>query len=140
MAELVTYLHLKPDESPPNIFEQIPRRIVVMIETAVSPEWQSLISNWIVRSGCLYMMAWGIDCSSWDDSVEMASLEEFDFGNIPKKKFVMTTWRANDSLSEVFWYAKNCAAHPTVELECTVLLHITEAERESEILRSYADA
>ncbi len=84
------------------------------------------------------MMAWGAKCSSWDDSVDMANIEQFDFDNIPEDRFVMTTWHANEHLDEVFWFSKNNAFHPTVKLERTVLLHISENNKESEFLKAYA--
>lgn len=86
------------------------------------------------------MMAWGSNCSSWDDSVDIANIEQFEFGEIPGDKFVMTTWHADEALSQVFWFSKNCAFHPAVELERTVILHISDRERESEFVASYRDA
>ena len=114
--------------------------MVVVVEAEVSPEWQAIVSDWIVRSGCLYMMAWGVGCSSWDDSVDFANLEEFKFGEIPENRFIMTTWHSDEPLADVFWFSKNCASHPTVELERTVLLHISAQNREQELLAAYAEA
>ncbi len=112
----------------------------MVIEEEVSPEWQAMVSTWLVASGCLYMMAWGIGCSSWDDSVDMANLEAFNFGEIPESRFVMTTWHDDEPLSEVFWFAKENANHPAEELQATVLLHISAVPREAELLASYAAA
>jgi hypothetical protein len=69
MSEAVTYIHLLPNSEPPEI-ASAPTRMVVVIATDVSQAWQAEISKWIVRSGVLYMMAWGHNCSSWDDSVD----------------------------------------------------------------------
>lgn len=85
-------------------------------------------------------MARGLACSTWDDSVDMANIAAFDFGDIPEDKFIMTTWHSNDSLADMFWYAKNLAEHPTVALEQTVLLHIAEVSQERELLDAYAAA
>lgn len=85
-------------------------------------------------------MAWGVDGSSWDDCVDMANIEQFDFKDIPSESFVMTTWHENETLSEVFWFAKQCAFHPAVDLQHTLLLHIATDSRETEILREYSDA
>ena len=114
--------------------------MIVVVEAEVSPEWRSLVSCWIVRSGCLYMMAWGVECSSWDDSVDRANLEEFRFGDIPEDRFVVTTWHADESLAEVFRFSKNNAFHPTVELQQTVLLHTAAESKEHELLAAYAQA
>ena len=140
MSESVAYLHLKPGAELPELSPSKPVRMVVVVEAEVSPDWQSIVSNWIVGSGCLYMMAWGVECSSWDDSVDIANLEEFKFGEIPEDRFVMTTWHADEPLAEVFWFSKNNAFHPTVELQRTVLLHISAENREHELLAAYAEA
>lgn len=98
----INYLQLQPGAEPPDISALKPFRTVVVIEES-SSEWQSLVSAWLVKSGCLYMMAWGKDCSGWDDSDDFANLEEFDSGDGPEDKFVMTTWHENEPLKEVFW-------------------------------------
>ena len=111
-----------------------------MVEAEVSSQWQMVVSKWLVQSGCLYSMAWGMRCSSWDDSVDMANIEHFNFEAIPEDKFVMTTWHEDQSLADVFGFCKNHAIHHTVDLRATVLLHISIQERESELMAAYADA
>ena len=135
-----SYIHLPPGASLPEAMPPTPTRVVVVIEEEVSPEWQAMVSTWLVASGCLYMMAWGIGCSSWDDSVDTANLEAFNFGEIPESRFVMPTWHADEPLSEVFWYAKHNASHPTVELRKTTLLHISTQSKEQEVLTAYTEA
>lgn len=140
MSPSVAYLHLKPEAALPEISRAVPARMVVIAEAEVSAKWQSIVSDWIVASGCLYMMAWGVNCSSWDDSVDIANLENFKFGEIPENHFVMTTWHTAEPLPEVFWFSKNNAFHPTVELQRTVLLHISAEGNERELLAAYAEA
>lgn len=140
MTEAVEYVRVLPGVPPPANSNSQPFRAVVIVEAAVSSEWQALVSDWLVKTGCLYMMAWGTKCSTWDDSVDIANLEQFDFGEIPDDSFVMTTWHADEPLNEVFWFSKNNAFHPTVDLKRTVLLHIAEVDREAELIKSYADA
>lgn len=136
----VKYFQIRAGSKPPEISDFSPFRAIVIIEEAVIPEWQTAISTWLVESGCLYMMAWGMNCSSWDDSVDFANLEQFDFGEIPEDKSIMTTWHENDPLDEVFLFAKGSARHPSINLHNTVLLHISENNREAELLNSYANA
>jgi len=140
MLPLATYLRLNPEAMPPEIGIPIPCRVVVIIEAEVSPEWQSLVSDWIVRSGCLYMIAWGPNCSSWDDSVDWANIDAFKYGGIPEDSAIMTTWHADEPLAEVLWYSKNLAFHPAVTLEHTILLHISAQDRAQELLEAYANA
>lgn len=130
------YIHLAPGSELPALGIH-PFRAIVVIEQSVARAWQSLVSAWLVRSGCLYMMAWGTDCSSWDDSVDFANLERFGSAVIPDDHLVMTTWHESESLAEVFRFEKCAAHHPTVRLEQVLILHIaSEAARDS-LLRTY---
>src|SRR5262245_34396577 len=89
------YLHLEPGAAPPRLDGRAPFKAVVVIDSDVTPAWQTQVSEWLVRSGCRYMMAWGRKCSDWDTSVDQASLAIFGYGKIPESEFVMTTWHAN---------------------------------------------
>jgi hypothetical protein len=113
---------------------------VVVIDEVVTPGWQSLVSAWLVKSGCLYMMAWGKASSTWDDSIDFVNLEEFNYADIPEEKFVITTWHEDKPLRDVFWFSKNVAFHPTVVLINTLILHISSQNREIELLSEYASA
>jgi hypothetical protein len=125
------YIHLKPNSELPNIAHLYPFKAVVLIDDAVLPEWQAKVSSWLVLSGCRYMMAWGRECSSWDDSVDEASIAEFEFREKPDCNFVLTTWHENEPMNEVFWYAKNTAFHPVLDLKNAVVVHIANMPRKS---------
>jgi len=86
------YFRITEGEPLPELRTHAPFRAVVILETQPSQEWETEATKWLVAEGCLYMMAWGDGCSRWHDSVDWASLEEFDFGEIPDDRFVMTTW------------------------------------------------
>ena len=66
------YIHLLPDGPLPDL-KGSAFRTVVVVEAEVTSEWREKVSAWLVESGCLYMMAWGRDCSLWDDSVDYAN-------------------------------------------------------------------
>ena len=136
---MIQYLQLQPESTLSDISALSPFRAIVIIEETVTSEWQEQVSDWLVRSGCLFMMAWGEDCSSWDTSVDLANCEEFEYGDIPEEKFVMTTWHENEPLKEVFWFSKNNAFHPTVEINDTLLLHISQENKEKEFLEEWLD-
>jgi len=134
MSDSITYIHLRPGTDPCDI-EKKPSKFVVAVEAEVTYEWQKLVSEWMVESGCLYMMAWGRECSSWDDSVDWANIEKFGDGPIPDDQFVLTTWHDHEPLTEVFWYAKSVAKHQNAALLRTVILHISSAARQSDLIR-----
>lgn len=136
--EEAIYLHLKPGHIPPKLEGVAPFKAVVVVDSAdVTSEWRAQVSDWLVQSGCLYMMAWGHNCSAWDDSVDWASLEMSGFGEVPETQFVMTTWHEKASLQETFWFSENSAFHPTVDLKTTYIIHIAPADRAADILGAF---
>lgn len=134
------YLHLRPGDNPPSIGGFGAFKAVVVSEAETSPEWQSLLSDWLVRSGCRYMMAWGLKCRDWHDSVDEANLTRFADAEISDDDLVMTTWHEAESLQETFWFSVRSAMHPSVELERTYVVHIAPVERSAEILKTFQDA
>lgn len=135
-----TYLHLKPGDVPPRLVGVSPFRAVIVVESEVAPEWQAQVSDWLVRSGCRYMMAWGIKCSDWDDSVDDANLAMFNYGEVPDEEFVMTTWHENNSLQETFWFSERCATHEPFEFQTTYIVHIAPEGRATELLKTFRAA
>jgi len=57
--ETVSYLHLASGQEPPSLGGPSPFKAVLVIEQPFTAEWQSMVSEWLVQAGCLYMMAWG---------------------------------------------------------------------------------
>jgi hypothetical protein len=137
---IVEYVRIAGDEPLPKIGHLKPYKAVVVIEEAVSPERQKEISKWLVDTGCLYMMAWGLECSNWDDSVDVANLENFNYQEVPENDLVMTTWHENEVLEEVFWFSKNNANHPTKTLRNTVIIHLGCTDRSTELKHAYGTA
>lgn len=140
MTESIHYLHLPPSSALPDIAHLSPYRAVVIIDAQVRADWQWKVSDWLIASGCLYMMAWGPDCTTWDDSVDIANLEAFDFEDVPDDRFVYTSWHNDQTLGEVFYFCKRHARHPAVALPHVVLLHVAEQGDEARMLGAYAEA
>jgi hypothetical protein len=116
----------------PDVKAHAPFKAVVVIEGAYSPEWQDQVSRWLVDSGCRYMLAWGPDCSSWDDSVDYANILKFFPEEIPDDEYVMTTWHENQTLEDVFWQAQFNAqfSYNDVELTNALIVHVSNIDRE----------
>lgn len=140
MPAQTEYLHIGPEATLPTIALAAPFRAIVIADTAVSPQWQNLVSDWLVESGCLYMMAWGVNCSSWDDALDWANIAQFTPDDIPEEQFVVTTWHDDEPLEEVFWFAKHCATHHAAELESTLLLQIGPTNQARTIFQDFHDA
>lgn len=134
-----TYLHLKPGAAPPCL-EGAAFKAVLISEVEASSEWMGQISDWLVRSGCRYLMAWGVQCGDWHDDVDVTNLMRFDFGDVPDDDHIMTTWHEDEPLKEVFWFCEHVAAHMTVELSRTYLMHVSETERSADVLRAFVEA
>ena len=141
MNDAVRYLQVVPEDAAlPNLEGLPPFRAIVLVREAVSNDWRNRVSDWLVSSGCLYMLAWGIDCSVWDDAVDWSNIAAFDFKPIPLDRFVMTTWHEAEPAEEVFWFAKNCAEHPTVSLNFNLILDIASAGQETDTVTTWTNA
>jgi len=123
------YKQIKFHATLPHIENLPPFKAVVLIEREIPDEERRKISAWLVRSGCLYMMAWGEDAATFHDAVDDANLEMFDFGDIPEDQYVMTTWHDDEPVEEVFWFSANAAHHPIAEIKNMLVLHIGEADQ-----------
>lgn len=133
------YLHLQPGQALPAVPRHRPCRVVVVIEADVSADWRSAVSDWIVASGCLYMMAWGIECGAWDDSVDWSTIpaSKLQTGDHP---LVMTTWHEDESLQEAFFYCEFNAGLSSdgVALDHKLILHVADTADESRMRSEYA--
>jgi hypothetical protein len=73
----------------------------------ISNEDQNRISDQLVRSGCKYAVCAGFNCSSWDDSVDLAYLATDENYDPPDETFVMTSWHENESAEEIIFFGLN---------------------------------
>ncbi|WP_165390264.1 hypothetical protein [Thalassococcus sp. S3] len=104
-------------------------KCLVLIEREISNDYRNEVSAALVAAGCLYAVAWGLDCSMWDDAVDWAFLEHYNYGEQPEDRFVMTTWHDNETLEETVVFAKNCTKYSDVKLENILILDFTQQER-----------
>jgi hypothetical protein len=140
VSDPVAYVRIAEGTKLPDITGYAPFRAIVVLDAAYSKEWQTLVSEWLVASGCLYMMAWGENCSSWDDSVDWANIEAFNYEDIPEESFVMTTWHEKEPLIGAFWFARFCAHDPYDLIEHSLIVHVGTSNREAEFLSLYEQA
>ena len=130
----MNYFQVTSEASLPNIEQFRPLKACVIVEAIIEPKMQSTVSKWLVDSGCLYMMAWGKECSSWDDSVDHANLENFDYGEMPDDQAVMTTWHEKESLEDFFFFAKRTANHSDVQVDNLLIIHISDESKQEEFV------
>jgi hypothetical protein len=134
------YLRLEPEAVLPALDPHRAFLALVIIRDEVTPDWQWAVSKWLVESGCLNMAAWGIECSSWDDSVDFANLEEFSYGDIPEDRFVMTSWHEHDTLDEVIEFVKHSPVHPMIVLTEALIIDISREDHEAEVIAAWGRA
>ena len=85
-------------------------KCLLLTERHVGETLRNEVSRKLVNTGCAFAMAWGPDCSLWDDSIDLANIEKFKDRAIPDEQFVMTTWHEKETLQEVLRFAKIDAA------------------------------
>jgi hypothetical protein len=136
----IRYLHLSPEDEAPALEGLHSFKAVVMVEAEVPEMTQWDLSRWLVSSGCKYALVWGGRCEAWRESIDDASLEANDYEDVPDAQQVLATAHEDEDLSEVFWFAKHRAAHPALDLNETLILHIAEAPRREEIEAEFRDA
>jgi hypothetical protein len=134
------YLRLQSGNDLPVITDLRPFKTILVIEDEVEQMWQWDASRWLVNSGCRFMMAWGSECGSWEESVEEAHLEAFNYEDIPQDQSIITTSHEEEELTEVFWFAKHRARHPVHELNTTVILHISKEDKRIDLESAYEEA
>ena len=88
----------------------------------------------------MWMCAWGLECSAWDDAVDWANLSKFDY-SVPDAAHVMTTWHGKDALDDFLEFVKlNTLTDVTdQEIPQCLLIHISNEAREAEIVRIYTE-
>jgi hypothetical protein len=136
----VHYVQVNPSGALPIISQWAPFKAVVAIDADYDVEWQARASKWLVESGCVYMMAWGPNCESWDESVDLANLEQFDFGDIPDEQYVLTSWHDDEPLKELLWSVQISNQYLDVHLAHTLIVHICREDKGDELLKLYAAA
>ena len=96
---LLRFLHL---QRPYRFESPIEGEFVLLLQitdAAVTAEEQRHLSEAIAASGCRYVLCRGVECSSWDDSIDEASVMAEINGEV--RPFLMTTWHEDEPLEDV---------------------------------------
>jgi hypothetical protein len=132
------YLRLTESSRLPNLGKLRPFKAIVIAEERLSSARLSQVSDWLAQSGCLYAMACGDDCGAWYEAIQLANRKAHSTELIPDASLIITTAHADESLQDVFWFAKHTAMHPCHELQHTVLIDVAAKPRKAELLAAYA--
>jgi len=82
--------------------------LIVNNDLQISTTAQNAISRALVTFGCRYAVCMGHNCSSWDDSVDYANIENDP--ELTPEKFVMTTWHSDESVELIAHFFLNCTS------------------------------
>ena len=87
--------------------EFIQYKCLILNEYKIDEEYHWTVCEHLVETGCRWMLAWGIDGTLWDDSVDLVEINKF-LPEIegPDDEFVLITWHDNDTLEEVIHFTK----------------------------------
>jgi hypothetical protein len=115
----------------------IPYYTLLVAHTAVAPPWQYEVSQSLVASGCALVSAWGVDCSSWDDSVDWAYLVSVNY-DVPDtdRPEIMTTWHNDQTLKETVRFVLDHGNCDDVKPRSLLVLEIGGKLRPRRISRS----
>ena len=136
----VGYVQLANGTPLPEDHPEQPFKVILVADRLVGLDRRTEIAAWLADSNCLYLMAWGQDCHGWQDSVNLANLQKYEFGKIPDNALIITTSHEHETLDEVFWYARNTAIHPCATLEQTLILHLSDVSNEEALRKLYSEA
>jgi hypothetical protein len=101
--------------------------LVVNNDANISSDDQHAISLALVQSGCQYAVCAGHNCSSWDDSVDLANLEVDP--ELTDDKFVMTTWHSGDTVTDIVFFFLNSTNFNQHKFTDFLILFIGENEQ-----------
>ncbi len=109
----IAYLELAANQ---DILYDLPKHpyiaILAIYNNSITPDWQNQCADWIVNSKyCYQAMAWGYECSSWDDALDFSYLESCNYFVNDDYDF-MTTWHQNQKLEDVIEFAEFCVRFP----------------------------
>ena len=80
--------------------------LLVVNDTTITPNEQAHTSDQLVGSSCRYAVCTGHQCSSWDDSIDMAFIESDPNFDPPDERFVMTTWHEDEPIEDLVEYLR----------------------------------
>ena len=140
MKKDLRYLHLASGDDLPALAGIDGFTAILVVEAEFHQPWQWEVCRWLVASGCRCVLAWGVECVSWQEAVDDAVMEAHDYDDIPDELTVVTTAHEDEDLDDVFWYARHKASHPAVDLGATLIVHISDEPRREELEDAFKQA
>lgn len=106
----ISHYNLLANQAIHHGLPQQPYIVVIAIHNNnVSNDWRNKCSDWIVKSEqCYWALAWGHECSIWDDALDYSYLEFCNYELPDDDDYtLMTTWHEDQTLEEVIEFAES---------------------------------
>lgn len=110
-TEKLVYFAVENNNLLPSFQPYEPFKALVIIDREIAKEVRFLWADWLIETPCRYMLAWGFECSKWDDDIDdTVVIKKIELENqqielwqgIPLNDYhIMTSWHEQDTLAEV---------------------------------------
>ena len=135
---MVRYLQLNSRSDFPALSYENPFKVLLISDVSTSNIWKSEIGEWLIENGCLYACVYGIESDAWSDLLDFSVDTLYEFEDVPEDRRIITTVHADRN--ECMHFFKVHAKHPKCKTNESVILHISKASNENEVLASYESA
>lgn len=82
------------------------------------------VANWLVSSGCRYVVCAGLNCSEWHDTIDTADI----IRDPSTQNLIMTTWHENETIENVVWFSLNLTNFEDMAFENYLVLLIGDSK------------
>jgi hypothetical protein len=133
------YIQIRPDELVLEHAVKKPYKAILVIDFESGNDLRTRVCDWLVSTGCRYALCWGNNCDAWEDWIDQTSvMRALDHPDAAAAdEVLMTTSHANDDLSQMFWFSKNCAFVEGVDFQEVLILHVSHEDKATELLEVY---
>ncbi len=116
----------------PDLSQYSPFKVLLSVDQPVSAIRQQEISDWLVAMGAMHVTVRGENCTEWKDAIRQANLDSVSLDDMQPEQFVMITIHPYENLRSIFKQISKHARHTHVELNFTVIVHLSSHSSETE--------
>ena len=132
------YIWLNDTGELPDLAQFSPFKVLLSIDKDINDIRQREISYWLVNNGAMHVTIRGEHCIEWKDSIRQANLDVVSLDDMQPEQFVMITTHPYENLRSVFKQLNKHARHTHVDLNFTVIVHLSEQSSEAEYLSIFS--
>ena len=126
------YIWLNEAGDLPDISQHSPFKVLLSVDMLVGRKCRQEISSWLVNMGAMHVTIRGEECFEWKNSIRQANLDRVSLEDMRPEQFVMITTHPHENLRSVFKQISKHARHTHVELDFTIIVHLSEQSSETD--------